>query len=123
MYTPPRKKGSTLKHFKQHPLNPYFPPTQGINPMNITVRVFGDISQIIGKRYELDVPEGSTLSTVTGKVGEKSGQRQGYLGEFRVGGKDLAILVNGKNIDMLDGPGTKLKNGDEVVVMQPTAGG
>jgi molybdopterin converting factor small subunit len=91
--------------------------------MNITVRVFGDISQIIGKRYELDVPEGSTLSTVTGKVGEKSGQRQGYLGEFRVGGKDLAILVNGKNIDMLDGPGTKLKNGDEVVVMQPTAGG
>jgi molybdopterin converting factor small subunit len=40
-----------------------------------------------------------------------------------VGGKDLAMLVNGKNIDMLDGPGTKLKDGDEVVVMQPTAGG
>jgi molybdopterin converting factor small subunit len=91
--------------------------------MNVTVRVFGDISQIIGKRYELDVPEGSTLSTVAGKVGEKSGQRQGYLGEFRVGGKDLAILVNGKNIDMLEGPATKLRNGDEVVIMQPTAGG
>jgi molybdopterin converting factor small subunit len=91
--------------------------------MKILVRVFGDVSQIIGKRHEVDVPEGSTVSTVTNKVGEKSGQRMGYLGEFQVGGKDLAVLVNGKNIDMIDGPGTRLRNGDEIVVMQPTAGG
>lgn len=91
--------------------------------MKIIVRVFGDISQIIGRRHELELPEGVTVSTVTAKVGEKSGQRQGYLGEFRVGGKDLAILVNGKSIDMIDGTQTKLKDGDEVVVMQPTAGG
>jgi MoaD family protein len=91
--------------------------------MKITVRVFGDISQIIGKRHEIDIPDGATLGTVASRVGEKSAQRQGYLGEFRVGGKDLAILVNGKNIDMLDGTTTKLKEGDEVVVMQPTAGG
>ena len=91
--------------------------------MKILVRVFGDVSQIIGKRHEVDVPEGSTVSTVTNKGGEKSGQRMGYLGEFQVGGKDLAVLVNGKNIDMIDGPGTRLRNGDEIVVMQPTAGG
>jgi MoaD family protein len=91
--------------------------------MKITIRIFGDISQIIGKRHEVDAPTGATVSTVTTVVGEKSGQRQGYLGEFHVGGKDLAILVNGKNIDMLDGPGTKLKEGDEIVIMQPTAGG
>ena len=91
--------------------------------MKITVRVFGDISQIIGKRHEVEAPEGATVSTVATKVGEKSGQRQGYLGEFPVGGKDLAILVNGRNIDMLAGSSTKLKDGDEVVVMQPTAGG
>jgi len=91
--------------------------------MKITVRVFGDVSQIIGKRHEVEAPYGSTVSTVANKVGEKSGQRMGYLGEFSVGGKDLAILINGKNIDMLNGPATKLKDGDEVVVMQPTAGG
>lgn len=91
--------------------------------MKILVRVFGDVSQLIGKRHEVDVPEGSTVSTVTNKVGEKTGQRMGYLGEFRVGGNDLAVLVNGKNIDMIDGPATKLRDGDEVVVMQPTAGG
>ena len=91
--------------------------------MKILVRVFGDVSQIIGKRHEIDVPEGSTVSTVTNKVGEKSGQRMGFLGEFQVGGKDLAVLVNGKNIDMIDGPSTMLRDGDEIVVMQPTAGG
>lgn len=95
----------------------------GLDPMKITVRIFGDISQIIGKRHEVDVASNATVSSVTAIIGEKSGQRQGYLGEFRVGGKDLAILVNGKNIDMLDGPGTRLKEGDEIVVMQPTAGG
>jgi len=91
--------------------------------MKITVRVFGDVSQIIGRRHEIDIPEGATVTTVTNIVGEKSGQRRGYLGEFWVGGKDLAVLVNGRSIDILQGTATKLKDGDEIVVMQPTAGG
>lgn len=91
--------------------------------MKITVRVFGDISAIIGRRHEVELTEGATITTIAAKIGQKTGQRQGYLGEFHVGGKDLAILVNGKSIDMMDGTQTKLKDGDEVVVMQPTAGG
>ncbi|OGD57274.1 hypothetical protein A3K78_08870 [Candidatus Bathyarchaeota archaeon RBG_13_52_12] len=91
--------------------------------MKITVRVFGDISAIIGRRHEVELAEGATITTIVAKIGQKTGQRQGYLGEFHVGGKDLAILVNGKSIDMMDGTQTKLKDGDEVVVMQPTAGG
>jgi molybdopterin synthase sulfur carrier subunit len=91
--------------------------------MKITVRVFGDISAIIGRRHEIELNEGVTITTIAAKIGEKTGQRQGYLGEFHVGGKDLAILVNGKSIDMMDGTQTKLRDGDEVVVMQPTAGG
>jgi len=91
--------------------------------MKITVRVFGDISAIIGRRHEIELNEGATITTIAAKIGEKTGQRQGYLGEFHVGGKDLAILVNGKSIDMMDGTQTKLRDGDEVVVMQPTAGG
>ena len=91
--------------------------------MKITVRVFGEISSIIGRRHEVELAEGATITTITAKIGEKTRQSQGYLGEFRVGGKDLAILVNGKSIDMIDGIQTKLRDGDEVVIMQPTAGG
>jgi molybdopterin converting factor small subunit len=91
--------------------------------MKITVRVFGDISAEIGRRHELDLTEGATITTITAKVGEKTGQRQGYLGDFRINSKDLSILVNGKSIEMINGTSTLLKDGDEVVIMQPTAGG
>jgi molybdopterin converting factor small subunit len=91
--------------------------------MRIIIRVFGDISKIIGKRHELELPECSTVTAATARVGEKTGQQLGYLGDFQVGGKDLAILLNGKSIYLLDGTKTKLKDGDEVVIMQPTAGG
>jgi molybdopterin converting factor small subunit len=91
--------------------------------MRIIVRVFGDVSAVIGRRHELDVAEGATLGALARVIGEKTEQRQGYLGEFAVGGKDLAILVNGRNIDLLDGVSTVLRDGDEVVIMQPTAGG
>jgi len=91
--------------------------------MKVTVRVFGDVSAIIGRRHEVELADGATITTIASKIGEKTGQRQDYLGEFRVGGKDLAILVNGKSIDMMDGTKTKLRDGDEVVIMQPTAGG
>ena len=91
--------------------------------MKVTVRVFGDISAIIGRRHEVELADGATITTIASKIGDQTGQSQGYLGEFRVGGKDLAILVNGKSIDMMDGTKTKLRDGDEVVIMQPTAGG
>jgi len=92
--------------------------------MRITVRVFGDIASIIGRRHTVDLEEGSTVGSLAKRIGESAGQRrQGYLGEFKVGGKDLMILVNGRSIDLLGGTGTPLKDGDEVVIMQPTAGG
>jgi len=92
--------------------------------MRITVRVFGDIASIIGRRHTVDLEEGASVGSLANRIGEKTGQRrQGYLGEFKVGGKDLMVLVNGKSIDLLDGTATPLKDGDEVVIMQPTAGG
>jgi molybdopterin converting factor small subunit len=91
--------------------------------MRITVCVFGDISTIIGKRYEMELPIGSTVGTLANKIGEQTGQCQGYLGKFRVGSKDLDIFINGRSINMLKGVATVLKDSDEVVIMQPTAGG
>jgi MoaD family protein len=92
--------------------------------MRITVRVFGDIASVIGRRHTVDLKEGSTVGSLARRIGESSGQRrQGYLGEFKVGGKDLMILVNGRSIDLLGGTATPLRDGDEVVIMQPTAGG
>jgi MoaD family protein len=91
--------------------------------MKIIVRVYGDIASMIGKKHEVEVPRGANVGTLVNRVGEQTGQRQGYLGEFRVGGKDFAIILNGRNVETLRGTATPLEEGDEIVIMQPTAGG
>jgi len=92
--------------------------------MRISVRVFGDLVHILGRRHNLVLNEGATVGSLTGRIAESAGlKRHGYLGHYRVSGGDLAILVNGRNIDLLEGPGTVLRDGDEVVILPPAAGG
>jgi molybdopterin converting factor small subunit len=68
--------------------------------------------------------EKTTIRTLTKDIAKKAGQsREGYLGEFKIGGTDLAIMVNGKNITLLDGLNTLLKDGDDVVIMPFVVGG
>lgn len=92
--------------------------------MKIRVRVYGDVAEKVGKRHELDIEENTTVLSLTNKIQERSGgNRAGYLGDFKVGGADLAIMINGKNIALLDGLETKLSSNDDVVIMPFIAGG
>jgi len=92
--------------------------------MRIVVRLFGDVAQAIGNRHSLELGEGSTVGMLAKELAKKVGQkRQGYLGEYRVGGSEMAILVNGRNIDLMDGVATVLREGDDVVILIPTMGG
>ena len=92
--------------------------------MKVKVRVFGDLIPIIGKRHSLELEEGTSIGLLASMIAENAGlKRRGYLGNYRVIGGDLAVLVNGKNIDLLDGLETPLHDGDEVVFMPPVAGG
>ena len=92
--------------------------------MKVTVRVFGDLVPLLGRRHTLELDEGTTVGTLTSRMAEEAGlKRQGYLGSYKVGGSELAVLVNGRNIDLLDGVKTTLQDGDEVVLLPPSAGG
>lgn len=92
--------------------------------MRITVRVFGEPVKILGNRHNLELEEGATVTTVANRLADKVGlRRHGYFGEYKVGGGELAILVNGRNIELLDGVKTALQDGDEVVILIPTTGG
>jgi molybdopterin converting factor small subunit len=72
----------------------------------------------------LTLEEGARVSDLTREIAIRSGQRRrGYLGRYRVGGADLAILVNGRNIDLLMGIETILKDGDDVVILIQNMGG
>lgn len=91
--------------------------------MKILVRVFGDISDDIGKSYDFDIIDKISVYAILEKISALSGQRRGYLGNFKIDGKDLGFLVNGKNIEFLEGLKTILNDGDELIIMQPTTGG
>ena len=92
--------------------------------MKVTVRVFGELTQILGRRHILELDEGVTVGTLTSRMADEAGlKRQGYLGSYKVGGSELAILVNGRNIDLLDGVRTALRDGDDIVLLPPSAGG
>ena len=92
--------------------------------MNVTVRVFADLVPVIGRRHHIELDDGATVGTLISILAKKTGQkRRGYLGNHRVIGGDLAILVNGKNIDLLKRLDTPLSDGAEIVFMPPAAGG
>jgi len=92
--------------------------------MRVTVRVFGDLAPVLGRRHVLDLGEGSSVGALTSLLARRAGlKRHGHLGGYRVGGGDLAVLVNGRNIELLDGVETVLRDGDEVILLPPTAGG
>jgi len=92
--------------------------------MEITVRVFGELTETIGNRHTITLEDGANIRSLTRRVAAQTGQRrQGYLGEYRIGGNELAILLNGRNVELLQGLETKLRDGDEVVLMIYTMGG
>ena len=92
--------------------------------MEITVRVFGELTETIGSRHTITLEDDADIRSLTRRVAIQTGQRrQGYLGEYRIGGNELAILLNGRNVELLQGLETRLHDGDEVVLMIYTMGG
>ena len=92
--------------------------------MKVTVRIFGELTAILGNRHTLEFEEDTNVSRLVSRLAKMSGQTvPGFLGEYRVDGWDIAILVNGKNSELLEGLKTKINDGDEIVFLIPTAGG
>jgi molybdopterin converting factor small subunit len=92
--------------------------------MKVKVRVFGDIAEVIGSHHEIELEDEASVLTLANTLQKKSGlTRRGYLAKFKVGGADLAIMVNGKNIALLNGVYTILSDDDDIVIMPFVVGG
>ena len=92
--------------------------------MDIKVRVFGDLKSVLGKSLILDVKEGATVRSLIHSLADKVDLKPGGLiGKYIRDRGDIAILLNGRNIRLLVGLDTGLKNGDEVIFLPPAPGG
>ncbi|MEM2557603.1 MAG: MoaD/ThiS family protein [Candidatus Bathyarchaeia archaeon] len=95
--------------------------------MRVRVKAFGDLAPLIGEELTVDLEEGSKLSDLIQEISrimngfkerlEAISKRQGIIDP------GLVILLNGCNINLLDGLNTRLKDGDVVVFLPPAAGG
>ncbi len=91
--------------------------------IRVTLKVFGGLRQLRDSPVEeRSVAAGSTVENLwAGLAGEapefverlRDGVAQGYL----------HVLLNGRNIVFLDGPETRLQDGDTVAVLPPIGGG
>lgn len=89
--------------------------------MKISVLFFAQLRELAGIRQtEVTLAEGSRLGDLIQQLSRQ------YGSAFKREMANLAglrILVNGQENEVLEGPETQLKEGDNIVLLPPVAGG
>lgn len=81
----------------------------------VKVKLLSHLAQAVG------VHETTVEADTVGRLLKALSRKYGKPFDARV--KACKILVNGTNVAFLQGTGTKLADGDEVVLLPPMAGG
>jgi len=95
--------------------------------MKITVRLFGEYRAWLGvHQLDLRLPEGATVGDALNAVwtgqgnGDSAGSNTNTENATRM---DPVVLVNGRNVEILDGEARILSDGDRIVVTPLLGGG
>jgi molybdopterin synthase sulfur carrier subunit len=94
--------------------------------MKVIVRYFTILREITERREEeVDTKEGSTIEDMLNLLNEKHGKEfeKYILSGRKHKGLRLLFLINGQNIEQLDGLKTKLQSGSVLTIVPPVAGG
>ena len=92
--------------------------------MRIRVRFFARFRELLGTDIEPGIPEGTTFQDAIKAVTVQS--REGHDAIFDECGafREFVILMrNGKRVEHADAASVVLKDGDEIAVFPPVAGG
>jgi molybdopterin synthase sulfur carrier subunit len=99
---------------------------RGKAKMNVTVKLIGNLHNILGKsKFTLEFENSVPLREVVKKMVEESPNLKRALidPEMEDPRPSTIIIVNGKEISVLNGLETVLKEGDEVVFVPVLHGG
>ena len=95
-----------------------------MNPKKVLVRIFGEIATIFGSTHIIEIQEHSSILSVIHKIQRKaSSSATDRLGSLRIGSPDLTIMINGKNIDLINGVKTIVHDKDDIIIMPHVVGG
>ncbi|MFX1253455.1 MAG: ubiquitin-like small modifier protein 1 [Promethearchaeota archaeon] len=92
--------------------------------INVTVKFFATFREIIKEgTIEIELEEDTDASQLLQVLCSLYDLRDQLFDEKNSLRKWIKILINGRNIDFLEGLKTKLNSGDEIAVFPPVAGG
>jgi len=97
--------------------------------LNVSVRFFGSLRALVGKKVEcvkFEDREEATVEKVLKRLSEIYGKDfTEYVFDRRTGEiqSHLLLLVNGRSITVLDGLETRLIDGDVLAILPPVGGG
>jgi molybdopterin synthase sulfur carrier subunit len=95
--------------------------------IKVTVNSILSIKDVIGQReIEVSIPEKSNLYALLSFMVERWGDRLSSQ-LFKPGTKKvlshIRLLVNGRDIEFMEGMNTVLQEGDEIFIFPPVSGG
>jgi len=92
--------------------------------VRVKVKTLGILYNVTGRiEHEIVVEEDATLRDVIRKLVEMYPRLREEIFEGEKFSSDYRILLNGREAGYLQGEETRVKNGDEVVVIPPVGGG
>jgi molybdopterin synthase sulfur carrier subunit len=94
--------------------------------MKVEVKFFTSLREITGKKAdEIPLQTVSTVEELLNLLSEKYGEKfREYIYDKKGNVQDfLSFLVNGRNINVLQGFDTELKQGDIIAIIPPVGGG
>lgn len=91
----------------------------------VKVKTLGILYNITGSiEHEVEVSDGATVAEVVESLASRfKGLREEIFKEDGGFSEDYRILLNGREVAYLEGEKTRVKNGDEVVIIPPVGGG
>jgi molybdopterin synthase sulfur carrier subunit len=91
--------------------------------MKLIIRPFAIYREIIGERIEVELPSGSSIRDILDMLCEKYKLRSRIFTENGKLQSSVNILLNGRDIRYMKGLSTELRDGDEIAIFPPVAGG
>ncbi len=94
--------------------------------VRVKVKTLGILYRVTGSiEHEMEIPEGSTIRDVIVRLVERFPElRDEIFEDGQTFSQDYRIMLNGREVSYLDRKEeTKVKNGDEIVVIPPVGGG
>ena len=93
--------------------------------MKVFVRFYAHLGDLVGRKakFEVELDEGASISHILDELLLDQKIREHIFDDNKQLNSDITIMINGREINFLEGIDTVVKSGDEISIFPMVAGG